>query len=164
MNENKVYTTYYQSLISWVEVCGTEDFITSVLFVETEGKSSDTIPEVLKESVKQLDEYFTKGRKKFDLPLKQEGTLFQQNVWKRLQDVPYGETMSYLMFSKWCGNKNLAQATGNANAANVINIIIPCHRIIGSNGRLKGYRGGLLIKDYLINMEKENSPTQQRLF
>ncbi len=164
MGTNKTYITYYQSPISWIEICGTEEHITSVLFVETEGESTTHIPHILIECVKQLDEYFTKGRKTFDLSLKQEGTPFQQMVWTKLQDVPYGKTISYRTIAKWCGNIGYAHATGRANAANKINIIIPCHRVIGSDSKLKGYRGGIIIKDYLLNLEKENSPSQQRLF
>ncbi|MEA3370153.1 MAG: methylated-DNA--[protein]-cysteine S-methyltransferase [Campylobacterota bacterium] len=108
---------------------------------------------VLKETRKQLDEYFKMKRKEFDVPLLMVGTAFQKSVWSALLEVPYGTTASYLELSKTIGNEKAVRAVANANGANAIGIIIPCHRIIGSNGELTGYAGGLALKKRLLELE-----------
>lgn len=105
-------------------------------------------------AVKQLDEYFTKQRTEFDLPLIMAGTGFQKQVWKTLQTVTYGQTISYLELAKKLGNPKAVRAVANANAANALSIIIPCHRIIGNNGQLIGYAGGLETKQRLLQLEQ----------
>ncbi|MCW8954810.1 MAG: methylated-DNA--[protein]-cysteine S-methyltransferase [Sulfurimonas sp.] len=109
--------------------------------------------EVLKETRKQLDEYFSSKRKKFELPLLMLGTKFQKSVWKGLLKIPYGQTASYLELSRAIGNEKAVRAVANANGANAIGIIIPCHRIIGSDGSLTGYAGGLPFKKKLLDLE-----------
>ena len=108
---------------------------------------------VLKETRKQLDEYFAMKRKKFELPFLMVGTEFQKSVWKELEKIPYGQTASYLELSKAIGNEKAVRAVANANGANAIGIIIPCHRIIGSDGSLTGYAGGLPLKKKLLELE-----------
>ncbi len=108
---------------------------------------------VLKETRKQLDAYFTMERKTFDIPLLMVGTDFQKSVWEALLKIPYGKTASYLELSKILGNEKAVRAVANANGANAIGIIIPCHRIIGSNGSLTGYAGGLPLKKKLLELE-----------
>lgn len=110
---------------------------------------------VLKETRKQLDEYFSFERKSFDIPLLMLGTAFQKLVWEVLLKVPYGKTLSYLELSKMIENEKAVRAVANANGANAIAIIIPCHRIIGSNGKLTGYAGGLDFKKRLLDLENE---------
>lgn len=114
-------------------------------------KEKDT--KLLLEAKKQLEEYFAGKRKKFDLPLNQEGTNFQKKVWKALENIPYGKTMTYKEVAKMIGNEKASRAVGMANNKNNIPIIIPCHRVIGSNGKLVGYALGLDMKKYLLDLE-----------
>jgi methylated-DNA-[protein]-cysteine S-methyltransferase len=107
-----------------------------------------------RETVRQLRAYFAGKLQKFDLPLAPEGTLFQLKVWKELCEIPYGETISYGELARRIGNPNASRAVGLANGANPIPIIIPCHRVIGSNGKLTGYGGGLPIKEKLLGLEQ----------
>jgi len=109
--------------------------------------------EILEETMKQLDEYFSNERKTFDIPLLMEGTDFQKSVWKGLMEIPYGTTASYLELSKNIGNEKAVRAVASANGANAISILIPCHRIIGSDGALTGYAGGLPAKKKLLELE-----------
>lgn len=108
----------------------------------------------LREPVRQLQEYFAGKREDFDLPLAPRGTPFQQKVWKQLCRIPYGETISYGELARSIGNLNASRAVGLANGSNPIPIIIPCHRVIGSNGKLTGYGGGLPIKEKLLALEQ----------
>jgi len=110
--------------------------------------------EILEETRKQLDEYFNMERKIFDIPLILVGTDFQKNVWKALQKVPYGTTATYLELAQNIGNEKAVRAVASANGANSIGLIIPCHRIIGSNGELTGYGGGLALKKKLLKLEQ----------
>ena len=104
----------------------------------------------------QLDEYFKKQRKTFDVPIAFIGTDFQIRVWKELQKVPYGQTLSYAGLAEKAGNRKAVRAVANVNAINPISIFLPCHRIIGSNGKLTGYGGGLAAKKYLLDLEGGN--------
>ena len=115
-------------------------------FVEKDDK-------VLQKTREQLDEYFKMKRSEFDIPLLMVGTAFQKSVWSALLQIPYGQTASYLELSKNIGNEKAVRAVANANGANSIGIIIPCHRIIGSNGELTGYAGGLALKKRLLELE-----------
>ena len=108
----------------------------------------------LKEVIRQLHAYFAAKLEAFDLPLAPEGTDFQQKVWRRLCDIPFGETISYGQLAQRIGNPNASRAVGLANGSNPIPIIIPCHRVIGSNGKLTGYGGGLPIKEKLLALER----------
>ncbi|MCK4874859.1 MAG: methylated-DNA--[protein]-cysteine S-methyltransferase [Sulfurimonas sp.] len=110
--------------------------------------------EVLQKARVQLDEYFDLKRKKFDIPLLTVGTDFQKSVWIALTDVEYGTTSTYLQLAKDIGNEKAVRAVANANGANSIGIIIPCHRIIGTNGELTGYAGGLPLKNQLLKLEQ----------
>jgi methylated-DNA-[protein]-cysteine S-methyltransferase len=104
-------------------------------------------------AVKQLREYFAGRRAEFDLPLAPEGTEFQRTVWRNLQDIPYGETISYGELAKRVGNPKASRAVGAANGQNPIPIVIPCHRVIGANGKLTGFGGGLPTKEALLALE-----------
>ena len=110
--------------------------------------------EVLQKTRVQLDEYFDLKRKEFDIPLLTVGTDFQKSVWIALTDVEYGTTSTYLQLAKDIGNEKAVRAVANANGANSISIIIPCHRIIGTNGELTGYAGGLPLKNQLLKLEQ----------
>jgi methylated-DNA-[protein]-cysteine S-methyltransferase len=109
--------------------------------------------EVIEETIKQMKEYFFGERKDFDIPLLMVGTEFQKSVWHGLIKIPYGTTASYLELSKNIGNEKAVRAVASANGANSISIMIPCHRIIGSNGDLVGYAGGLATKKKLLEIE-----------
>ena len=126
-----------------------------------EGRAFDPPPDDWREDARalapvarQLQEYFAGRRKVFDLDLAPEGTEFQRRVWERLLEIPYGETISYGMLARRVGNANASRAVGLANGRNPIAIIIPCHRVIGSNGTLTGYGGGLPIKHKLLELER----------
>jgi len=108
------------------------------------------------ESLKQLKEYFNGNRVKFDLKLRLNGTVFQNVVWKALQTVPYGKTISYKELAKKIEHETANRAVGSANGQNPISIIIPCHRIIGSDGKLRGYGAGIEKKKWLLEFEARN--------
>ena len=110
--------------------------------------------EILQKTRVQLDEYFNMQRKKFDVPILMVGTDFQKSVWEVLLKVPYGTTSTYLQLAKDIGNEKAVRAVANANGANAIGIIIPCHRIIGTDGALTGYAGGLPLKKRLLELER----------
>jgi methylated-DNA-[protein]-cysteine S-methyltransferase len=109
---------------------------------------------VLVETERQLDEYFAGKRKAFSVPLDMRGTRFQQDVWAALLAIPFGETRSYGQLAKQLGNPRASRAVGAANGKNPVSIIVPCHRVIGSSGKLTGFAGGLGTKAHLLNLEK----------
>lgn len=147
-------TTYYQSPLGLLEISADEGGITSLYFVDEKTKPIAKNNELLKEAVIQLEEYFNGIRKEFGLKLNPQGTDFQKKVWTELLNVPFGKTNSYLDLSKKLGDAYAVRAVGNANGSNPISIIVPCHRIIGNNGKLVGYGGGLWRKEWLLNHEK----------
>jgi len=112
---------------------------------------------VIEETIAELEEYFVEKRKDFDIPLLLSGTDFQRSVWKGLLQIPYGSTVSYLDLAKSIGNEKAVRAVASANGANAISILIPCHRVVGSNGTLTGYAGGLDVKEKLLTLEKDNT-------
>ena len=107
-------------------------------------------------AVKELEEYFKGKRKEFTVPCRPEGTDFQKRVWEALTRIPYGETRTYKEIAAEAGNPKASRAVGMANNKNPVPIIIPCHRVIGSDGKLTGYAGGLGVKEFLLNLEREN--------
>ncbi|TDK51039.1 methylated-DNA--[protein]-cysteine S-methyltransferase [Algoriphagus formosus] len=109
--------------------------------------------EVIQKAIEQLEDYFSGNRKTFDVPISMVGTDFQQSVWQELMEIPFGETRSYFELSQQMGNPDAIRAVASANGANAISIIIPCHRIIGSDGSLVGYAGGLDAKKRLLRLE-----------
>jgi len=152
----ELHTTYYSSPIGLIEITGNDDGISTVYFVEEKKNNSTKIHPSLKECVYELDEYFQGARKEFGLKLNPEGTDFQKRVWNELLNIPFGKTVSYLHISKKLGDANATRAVGNANGSNPISIIVPCHRVIGVNGKLVGYGGGLWRKEWLLNHEKSS--------
>ncbi len=132
------------------------------LLLFTKGRDQRVKPEpewepdrgALKDAARQLTEYFSGKRRTFDLRLAPVGTPFQQTVWSALQKIPYGETTSYGELARRIGNPKAVRAVGLANGSNPISIVIPCHRVIGSNGSLVGYGGGLPIKQALLSLER----------
>lgn len=115
--------------------------------------TKDSAP--FKEVCRQLDAYFAAELKKFDLPLMPKGTVFQESVWQALTKIPYGETWSYAQLATHIGKPKASRAVGAANGVNPIPVIIPCHRVIGSSGKLTGFGGGLETKQYLLSLESE---------
>jgi methylated-DNA-[protein]-cysteine S-methyltransferase len=109
--------------------------------------------DIFDDVVAQLTEYFEGGRQRFDLSLAPEGTPFQQRVWRALLNIPYGDTISYAQLAARIGQPSASRAVGLANGSNPLPIVIPCHRVIGANGRLTGYGGGLAIKERLLALE-----------
>ena len=147
----------YQSPIGIMEIIGTDSGITSILFVEREeikyGLQPDT-PQVLKDCATQLEEYFRGERLEFSVPVVSKGTEFQTKVWSALTTVGYAETASYRDIAVKVGSEKAVRAVGNANSRNKLTIIVPCHRVIGSSGKLTGYAGTLTRKEWLLNHEK----------
>ena len=117
-----------------------------------EGERLETT--LIKEAYRQLSEYLIGERKSFDLPFNPRGTEFQRQVWKALFDIPYGETRSYKQIAEAIGNPKAVRAVGMANNRNPLLIVIPCHRVIGANGKLVGYAAGIEMKEYLLKLEK----------
>ncbi len=114
----------------------------------------EDMSELLSNTVGQLNEYFAGTRKTFSIPLDMRGTEFQKRVWNALLEIPYGETWSYKQLAEFIDNPKAVRAVGGANHNNPIMIIVPCHRVIGSNGSLTGYAGGLDMKEHLLNLER----------
>ncbi|MDD3720893.1 MAG: methylated-DNA--[protein]-cysteine S-methyltransferase [Lutibacter sp.] len=141
---------------------GNKNGISAVTVIDDAKETSTEIPEILQDCVQQLTDYFNGTRKQFNLKLNPEGTDFQKRVWKELLNVPYGKTRTYLEQSKQLGDVKAIRAVASANGKNPIWIIIPCHRIIGSDGSLTGYAGGIWRKKWLL--EHENPSTQKSLF
>lgn len=151
-----------KSPLGYTKIVGDEDGIISVIVLNSEQKETDIISDELEDCVIQLHEYFEGDRKQFDLKINPEGTEFQKQVWKQLEQIPYGKTISYLELSKQLGDVKAIRAVANANGKNPLWIIIPCHRVIGSDGSLIGYAGGLHRKQWLL--EHESPYKQESLF
>lgn len=146
------YTTYCSSPVGLLKLQCTDKHILAVVFSEEEGIEHDQHP-LLEQCQQELNEYFTGSRKVFDLPLGQEGTTFQNKVWDLLYQIPYGKTISYNALAKQYGDLKAIRAVASANGKNNIAIIVPCHRVIGSNRSLTGYAGGLWRKKWLLEHE-----------
>jgi len=146
---------HYQSPVGILEIKTDDRAVTNLDMLKNAPAIWQTATDpLIVETCKQLDEYFSGKRKAFDLPLSPKGTPFQQAVWKQLQAIPYGKTISYSQEAKAINRPKACRAVGSANGKNPIAIIIPCHRVIGANGGLGGYAGGLDIKIQLLNLEK----------
>jgi methylated-DNA-[protein]-cysteine S-methyltransferase len=149
---NPVDATIFQSPLGSIEITGSNGVVFSVSFLDEE-KPQGKIPASLKPCVTQLEEYFSGKRKKFDLPLQPNGTTFQRHVWDELLKIPFGKTISYMQMARQLGDEKSIRAAASANGKNPIGIIIPCHRVIGSNSELVGYAGGLWRKQWLLDHE-----------
>ncbi len=156
-------TAIISTPIGLIEINGDENGLDSVIFLDSEDCSvSHSIPSELKDTVIQLQEYFEGKREEFSLKLSPKGTDFQKRVWKQLQEIPFGKTASYQQIANRLGDPKVIRAAASANGKNPISIIIPCHRVIGSDGSLTGYAGGLHRKKWLL--EHESPSQQQSLF
>lgn len=156
-----MFEAYYKSAIGKIRIRANESYITEVTFTDDFYKM-DLLPQHLKECINQLDEYFNGKRQKFTVEINPSGTEFQGRVWNELMRIPYGKTISYLELAKRLGDVKAIRAVGTANGQNPIAIIIPCHRVIGNDGKLTGYAGGLLKKQWLL--EHEGAIQQKSLF
>ena len=154
IRDNMVKKYVYNTIIGPIEIVEEDGYIARLDFridekIDTEETS------LIKETYKQIEEYLLGNRKKFIVPIKLKGTEFQKKVWNALLEIPYGETMSYKKIAEKIGNPKACRAVGMANHNNPIAIIVPCHRVIGSNRKLVGYAGGLDIKQKLLEIESE---------
>jgi methylated-DNA-[protein]-cysteine S-methyltransferase len=164
---------YYHSPVGLIKIIISDGFINEIIFLDHEDemnsdKKEKTIDEinnaVFKNCAEQLDEYFSGIRTVFELPLQQTGTPFQQSVWNELEKIPFGKTMSYLQLAKRIGNVKSIRAVGTANGRNNLSIVVPCHRVIGSDGSLTGYAGGLWRKQFLLEHENKTANGLQLMF
>ena len=154
-------TTSIKTPLGIATITGDENGIAKIAIAD-EGLISKVIPLVLQEAVFQLQAYFDGQRTHFDFPMNPAGTEFQHKVWKGLCEIPFGKTMSYLELAKQLGDVKAIRAVASANGKNPLWIVVPCHRVIGTDGSLTGYAGGLWRKKWLL--EHENPSTQQSLF
>ena len=162
-----MYQTYMESPVGRLLLAGDEETLQVVSFEKDKAGPAD-LPHrgspLLRNTVEQLKAYFAGDLRKFDLPLKMEGTPFQLSVWRALQDIPYGETTSYGELARRVGTPKGSRAIGLANGSNPIAIVVPCHRVIGSNGKLTGYGGGLDNKETLLALERKHAGVQAVLY
>ena len=140
-------------LCDWVAENGKRDYVQERLKRHLDARFKEGVSHVNEMAAHQLDEYFAGARRDFDLPVIFVGTEFQKSVWRRLTEIPYGATVSYMELSCGLGNPQAVRAVARANGANALSVIVPCHRVIGSNGSLTGYAGGLDAKEFLLRLE-----------
>lgn len=148
------YSSYFQTSIGILEVLASQDAIHSILFVDRMGESLPN--EITQKAQQQLEEYFLGKRRDFDLPLDAGGTNFQQSVWKNLCEIEYGSTCCYQDIANAIANPKAVRAVGSANGKNPMTIVVPCHRVIGSDGSLTGYAFGVDKKEWLLKHERKN--------
>jgi methylated-DNA-[protein]-cysteine S-methyltransferase len=155
----KMNYCYVETPIGKLLVAGDDQAVRLISFLKNgkpmrpEAEWTESSRGPVAQAARQLREYFSGKRTEFDLPLAPEGTGFQRSVWQRLQEIPYGETISYGELAKRVGNPKASRAVGAANGQNPIPIVIPCHRVIGANGKLTGFGGGLPVKEALLALE-----------
>jgi len=159
-----IFTLYCSSPLGIIEIKGTPEAITMTDFVEKEDPSSEAVPDVLLQCKKELNEYFNGIRNDFNVPISPAGTDFQKKVWGELLKIGFGNTTSYMSIAKNMSNPGAVRAVGLANGRNPIGIIIPCHRVIGEDGSLTGYAGGLWRKKWLLEHEGKASGKTPTLF
>ena len=156
-----MFKGFYNSPVGTLEIISDHDAILEISFVRnsviTEKETGKYTTEIIKYCISELKEYFSGSLKSFTIPLHPKGTQFQLDVWNQLLKIPYGTTTSYLAIARALGDVNAIRAVGTANGKNPIAILIPCHRVIGNNGSLVGYTGGLEIKKWLLLHEQEHS-------
>ena len=156
-----IYSSYLESPVGMIEITANEESIFSISFLDSDPRNTSTKEnDVISKCKQQLKEYFSGVRNEFNISLHLSGTEFQNRVWEMLQTVPLGRTISYLELAKKLGDPKCIRAAGTANGKNPIAVIVPCHRIIGSNNELVGYAGGLWRKRWLL----EHESAQQSLF
>jgi methylated-DNA-[protein]-cysteine S-methyltransferase len=152
MTTSHIFIDYLDTPSGLLKIYAHDKAISAITFVDHQEEDS-TANALTAQAALQLTEYFANARRTFDLPLAPVGTVFQQQVWQLLCDIPYGETVSYSIIAQRLGNPKAVRAVGSANGKNPISIIVPCHRVIGANGTLTGYAGGLARKSLLLRLE-----------
>ncbi len=158
-------TTYYQSPLGLLQISGTKQYISKVHFVEEQHAMQPTQSNtMLQQCTEELGEYFNGQRLAFDIPLYQQGTEFQTKVWNALLNINFGQTISYMTLAKRLGDPKCIRAAASTNGKNSIAIIVPCHRVIGSNQTLVGYAGGLWRKQWLLEHENKIANGVRTLF
>lgn len=150
------FSKSYKTIIGSITICADENSITGVHFGTITDYGEDKETELIKSAFLQLNEYFDGKRQNFELPLKLEGTDFQKRVWENLKKIPYGKTWSYKELAIAAGNEKACRAAGMANNKNPAAIIVPCHRVVGADGKLVGYAAGLKIKKFLLDLESKH--------
>jgi methylated-DNA-[protein]-cysteine S-methyltransferase len=160
----KTYTAYYASPLGQLKLQCSDEHLQAVLFMKEEATIQNDEHPLLTACVQQLDEYFAGKRRNFELPLQQTGTGFQQKIWNLLVQIPFGKTISYNDLSKQYGDVKAIRAVAAANGKNNLAIIVPCHRVIGSNQTLTGYAGGLPRKKWLLEHEAKHHAGVRTLF
>lgn len=153
--DSKLHQSVFKSPIGFIKIAADDNSICELDFIDHDFIILKSELPVINECIAQLNEYFAGKRKTFSLPLNPKGTEFQKRIWALLQEIPYGKTISYSDLALKAGDINLTRAVGPANGANKIAIVIPCHRVIGSDGKLTGYAGGLWRKERLLNLERK---------
>ncbi|HPZ88085.1 MAG TPA: methylated-DNA--[protein]-cysteine S-methyltransferase [Flavihumibacter sp.] len=164
-----IETSYYSSPVGLLRLRATVSYLCELHFCDAEETAAADLQQplrnpILLETVNQLMAYFSGQRRVFDIPVAQSGTPFQQSVWSALLDIPFGKTISYLDLAKKLGDPKCIRAAANTNGKNNIAIIVPCHRVIGSNGSLVGFAGGIPKKKWLLAHERKWALGVQTLF
>lgn len=163
---NQVSYTYYQSPAGLLKIGGTENYISQISFIENNEEYIELCGNnsLLNKCVEELNEYFNGQRVSFDIPIYQKGTDFQTKVWNELLNINFGKTISYMTLAKRLGDANCIRAAASGNGKNQICIIVPCHRVIGTDQSLVGYAGGLQRKRWLLGHENKIANGLQTLF
>lgn len=159
---NDIEIAYIKTPLGICKICGSIEGISEISILDEDVDISKSIPEPLQDFVIQLQEYFEGNRKEFQLKFNLKGTDFQKEVWQSLLNIPFGSTTTYLKQSRFLGDEKAIRAVASANGKNPIGIILPCHRVVGSDGSLTGYASGIWRKKWLL--EHEQGCEQQRLF
>jgi methylated-DNA-[protein]-cysteine S-methyltransferase len=162
-----IYYTYYESPIGLLRIGGTETYISEIIFIDKQEQikhGEPGISDVIHQCTEQLIEFFQGKRTIFNIPIHQNGTDFQKKVWGKLIQIHYGKTISYLDLAKQLGDERVIRAAASTNGKNKISIIVPCHRVIGTNKTLVGYSGGLWRKKWLLQHEFRTANGIQTLF
>lgn len=154
MKKQELYFGYHESPIGLIEISGTADAVRSLNFVE-EQQDVFHSNELVDQAMEEIEEYFNGGRQEFDVPLDLQGTVFQKAVWRELLQIPYGSTASYGDIATAIGKPKAARAVGGASHLNPIALIVPCHRVIGSDGSMTGYGSGIWRKEWLLKHESK---------
>ena len=168
MNHQEFFIEQFTSPVGVLQISTSSDKLVSVLFLEAKTKPmfpseiTKHNPTIMQQTILQLQEYFDGKRKFFDLPIELNGTDFQKSVWQELLKIPFGKTITYAEQSKRMKNEKAIRAIASTNGKNQINIIIPCHRVIGSDGSLTGYGGDLWVKKWLLQHEEKYSSAEER--
>lgn len=162
MKQERTLRGYCRSPIGLLEVTGTENAVLSVIFVEeaSEADDQEISSPAVRTCLRQLDEYFRGERIAFDIPLKKAGTPFQQEVWSQVESVAYGEMATYRDIAAGVSREKAVRAVGSANGKNRFAIVVPCHRVVGSDGSMHGYAWGVWRKEWLLQQEAQKITKQ----